>query len=197
MNQIDHVMIRNRYRSTIVDVRSYRGADFDTDHYMVLAKCRLKLKSQTRLRREKHSKLNLESLKGDEARRKYQEAINKNLDVKSGHDSRTWESIKDVLQRAAEQIVEQIKNARNRWYNEECHATVNECSSARLKYMASGTQEMKGIYETQRKICKRIIQREKRKYLNRILENAENDHSLRRTRHFFRIIKQYRKFNPK
>jgi thermostable 8-oxoguanine DNA glycosylase len=122
---------------------------------MVVAKCRLKLKSQTRLRREKQSKLNLESLKGDETRRKYQEVINKNLDVKSGQDSRTWEGIKDVIQRAAEESIEQIKNVRNRWYNEECRAVVEERSSVRVKYILSCTQEMKTIYETRRKICKR------------------------------------------
>jgi hypothetical protein len=37
-NQIDHVLIDKRRHSNILDVRYFRGADCDTDHYLVVAK---------------------------------------------------------------------------------------------------------------------------------------------------------------
>ena len=42
-NQIDYILIDGRRQSSILDVRSFRGADFDTDHYLVVAKVRERL----------------------------------------------------------------------------------------------------------------------------------------------------------
>ena len=42
-NQIDHILIGRRWHSSILDVRSFRGADCDTDQYLVVAKVRERL----------------------------------------------------------------------------------------------------------------------------------------------------------
>jgi endonuclease/exonuclease/phosphatase family metal-dependent hydrolase len=42
-NQVDHILIDRRRHSSILDVRSFRGADCDTDHYLVVAKVRERL----------------------------------------------------------------------------------------------------------------------------------------------------------
>jgi endonuclease/exonuclease/phosphatase family metal-dependent hydrolase len=39
-NKIDHVLNDRRRHSNILDVRSFRGADCETDHYLVVAKVR-------------------------------------------------------------------------------------------------------------------------------------------------------------
>jgi len=42
-NDIDHILIDRRWQSSILDVRSCRGADCDTNHYLVVAKVRERL----------------------------------------------------------------------------------------------------------------------------------------------------------
>ena len=42
-NQIDHIAISKKWRRSLLDVRSYRGADVASDHHLVVAQLRLKL----------------------------------------------------------------------------------------------------------------------------------------------------------
>jgi len=41
--QIDHILIDRRWQLNVLHVRSCRGADCDTDHYLVVAKFRVSL----------------------------------------------------------------------------------------------------------------------------------------------------------
>jgi len=42
-NQSEHILIDRRWHSCMLDVRSFRGADFDIDHSLVVAKVRERL----------------------------------------------------------------------------------------------------------------------------------------------------------
>jgi hypothetical protein len=42
-NQIDHILVDKRRHSNVLDVRSFREADCDSDYYLVVAKVRERL----------------------------------------------------------------------------------------------------------------------------------------------------------
>jgi hypothetical protein len=42
-NQLDHILIDRRWHSSVLDVRSFRGADCETDCYLLVAKVRERL----------------------------------------------------------------------------------------------------------------------------------------------------------
>jgi hypothetical protein len=69
-SQIDHILIDGRRHSSILDVRSFRAADCDTDHYLVVAKFmeRLAVTEQTlhRVHMEKFILKKLNELEGKE-----------------------------------------------------------------------------------------------------------------------------------
>ena len=72
-NQIDHVLIDRRWHSSVLDVRSFRGADCDTDHYLVIARVRERLAvGKQAAQRFDRQRFNLRKVNEPEVREQYQ-----------------------------------------------------------------------------------------------------------------------------
>ena len=71
--QIDHILINKRRPSSVLEVRPFRGADCDTDHYLVMAKFskRLAVNKQAAQKYDV-DRLNVRKLSDLEVRKKYQ-----------------------------------------------------------------------------------------------------------------------------
>jgi hypothetical protein len=75
-NQIDHVLIEKRRHSNILDVPLFRGADCNTNHYLVAAKLRDKISVSKRARQKFDlERFNLKNLDDVEVKKKYQVEI--------------------------------------------------------------------------------------------------------------------------
>ena len=67
-NQIDHIYINKKFRRTLQDVRVKRGADAASDHHLVLATLKLKLKANRTQEANRRQKYNVNLLKNMEMR---------------------------------------------------------------------------------------------------------------------------------
>ena len=66
-------MIDRRWHSSIIDVQSFRGADCDTDHYLVVAKVRERLAVRKQAAQKSDGqRFNLRKLNDLEVREQYQ-----------------------------------------------------------------------------------------------------------------------------
>ena len=106
-NQIDHILIDRRWHSSIIEVRSFRGADCDTDCYLVVAKERESLAVRKQAAQKSDGgRFNLMKLNDLEVRKQYQIEITNRFaaleDVSEDEDiNRGWESIKENIKTSA------------------------------------------------------------------------------------------------
>jgi hypothetical protein len=71
-NQIDHILIDRRRLLSVLDVWSFRAADCDTDHYLVVATFRERLAvNKQRSHRYHMERFNLKKLNEVEGKEKY------------------------------------------------------------------------------------------------------------------------------
>jgi hypothetical protein len=79
-NQINHVLIDSRRYSSILHLRSFRGADCDTDHYLVVAKIKERLAVGKRsVNKMDMDRFNLKNLIKGDVKEQYQVIIKNRL----------------------------------------------------------------------------------------------------------------------
>ena len=70
-NQIDHICVAKRFRRSVQDVRVKRGADVASDHHLLLAKLKLKLKKNWMGEQTERRKYNVSVLKDPKTKEEF------------------------------------------------------------------------------------------------------------------------------
>lgn len=128
-NQIDFILIKERYKNSVKSVKTYPGADIDSDHNPLIAKIELKFK-KTKPKTTKHS-INVSSLKDPVVRQKTKREINKNLksltQTSFNHTdvNRKWDCIQNIMDKAGSALPNK-REAKQLWMNEEILKLMDE-----------------------------------------------------------------------
>lgn len=86
-NQIDHILINNRRKSSITDIRTFRGADIGSDHYLLIAKLKERI-SVVKTNKSLVNKINIEQLKIPEKQMEYMQKLEQILETNKQNRSR-------------------------------------------------------------------------------------------------------------
>jgi hypothetical protein len=160
-NQIDHVMIDVRHASNMIDVRSYRGADCDSNHIMVKIKYRPKTAILNKSTGGRNTRFGTEKFKDVSIYKDYQSTIKDHIDRQSAYDQNNidqkWTFIKQNIYAAAEETIGIAQPKRiNQWFDEECNNAIKWRNEIRKKMLQRKTRALVDEYKKVRREAKTI-----------------------------------------
>ncbi|CAG4934632.1 unnamed protein product [Colias eurytheme] len=174
VNQIDHVLVDNRHKNSIKDVKTCRGADCDSDHYMLIIKVVAKINIANSDSKGTGHTIEIENTKDKELASKFQiELHNKfdSLEITEDVDA-TWESLSTIIRDVGMQILGKRKKRKKRkWWTDECTKSFEERRN--LKVLAEQDSQWKESYEEARSKTRKVIRKAKRQHMDNIVTDME------------------------
>jgi len=136
-----------RWHSSVLDVRSFRGADCDTDHYLVISKVRERLAvGEQATQRFDRQRFNLRKLNELEVKKQYQiEITNRFAALENLNDDediiRTWENIKETSKTSVKESLglHELKQHKS-WFDEECLGFLDQRKRAKMHWVQDPSQ---------------------------------------------------------
>ena len=152
-NQIDYISINHRFKRAVKHAKTYPGADCGSGHIPVICTLQCKLKKLKKARTAK--KLDFEQLKKPEIRLAYSVKVeNKFEQLIDEGDEVTWESIKNILVKTAEECVQKKeRRSKNKWMAQE----ILSMMSNRKKIKNRDSQEYRDADKLTTKYTRRLM----------------------------------------
>jgi hypothetical protein len=122
-NQIDHLIIDARHVSNLLDVRSFRGANIDSNHYLVISKIRGRICNLRETSRYQAKKFNVGKLKERDVKMLYAQRIEECLTDFNDSESinEDWKELRDIITTTADAVLGKAgKMEQNNWFDTEC-----------------------------------------------------------------------------
>jgi hypothetical protein len=126
-NQIDHILVDRRRYSNVLDVRSFRASDCDSDHYLVVAKVRERLAvNKQRSQRFDMERFNLKKLKDEEGKEQFRVEVSNGFAALDELDTEVeinsaWETIRENIKISAEESLGYFELKKHKpWFDEGC-----------------------------------------------------------------------------
>ncbi|XP_076105824.1 uncharacterized protein LOC143074160 [Mytilus galloprovincialis] len=195
-NQIDHILINKKWRSSLIDVKVKRGADVYSDHHLVIGKIRLKLRKN---RYKTPSKIiDFGKLKQPEIQQNFNIELKNRFEVLQLEENEIdinskWQHMSEIYLKTSEDILGYKNKERKEWISDKTWALIMERKVLKSKTnQATAEQQegMKDLYNSKEKEVKKNAKADKKAYIDKIAEEAENASKVGDMRKLYNITKQ-------
>ncbi|PSN45867.1 hypothetical protein C0J52_19674 [Blattella germanica] len=194
ITQIDHVIIKNSKKEIIEDVKTMRGPNVDSDHYLVKFVINQKLPRIYYKKHDKTKKWNNSNLKNLHTLKQYRLSLHSKLNAQPKNEDIEieWENIKTAMIDAAQNTIQyQSDQPKNEWRDEECKQIIKLKNDARMKVLRCKTRTSQEAYVQIRNQANKLCRQKKKKWLNNKIIQIEESRKRNESRKFFRDIKNF------
>lgn len=184
-NQIDFIMITERFKNSIKQVKTYPSADIGSDHNPVVATINIKLKKCDKNAR-RQPKIDYSALKKPDIKQKYAVAVQNKYDALLAETveqqqceandidvNLVWHHIKNSIQQGADMLPKKRTNTRKPWMTEEILERMAE--RKKLKHKAAEYHQINKTIDSACRIAKETWYNEKCE----VIENLSKSHQTR------------------
>ena len=181
-NQIDHICITKKFRRSLQDVRVRRGADAASDHHLLTAKIKLKLK---RIPKETVSrkKYNINLLKDQQAQNAFSLTLKNKFQIlqdlpTEDQDVQTlWQHTKEILTSTCNEELGLKQRHQNNWISANTIAKIEIRKQKKEEVNRSCTRRMKAAAQeeyTKANIeVRKSVKKDKRTFYENLANEAE------------------------
>nr|KAG5692145.1 hypothetical protein BaRGS_020693 [Batillaria attramentaria] len=181
-NQIDHVCIGRKFRRSLQDVRVKRGADVASDHHLLVARLKLKLKKNWTGKTGQRQRYNTTLLKGTTKLHEFQIILSNKFQVlqellEEETIDETWQGVKEAVTSTCKEVLGPKKFSHKEWISADTLKMIEERKAKKVAVNNSRTRAGKAKaleeYATTNRAVKRSIKADKKNYMEMLAIEAE------------------------
>ena len=196
-NMIDLILIQQRWKTSVINCRTFQSADISSDHSLVLCNIQLRLKKLSS-RSHQGWKVDVSRLRDETIKRSYSCVLERNMgNVKPTDDLEEHTSaISKAIKNAAESTIPARKASRKPWISEETLKLADEKRKLRLDKTVSA--EHARLYKDFCKKVKKSARQDKENWIQNQCEEVDRGLQVGNTRQAYSLIKVLKnKFAPR
>ncbi|KAL1447535.1 hypothetical protein WDU94_013872, partial [Cyamophila willieti] len=171
---IDYIISRRTNKSRVLRCRAMRGAQCDTDHQLLRAVIKARVKPLFHKKKNTHLAYNLDKLTDNSTRHNFEEMIRNNANIENNSHSTsvedTWTTIKSAYQNSASRVLGKKETTTTDWFD-ECDVRIEEelakKKETHQRYLLAPTERNKKAYQEARSKCQREVRRMKDEWWNK------------------------------
>jgi len=187
--QLDHIIINQRWKRSLQDCRTYRGADIGSDHELLVGTIRMKLARPKK--GGESSRVAVHKLSDANTRRSYVEEIENQLECESSRPiEEDWQSLRDGIVKAAETTLGPVKNKRKEWISTRTEELVEERRKAKTRRDNVGTRQNREAYRKLNNEVKKSVGKDKDEWYDQCAEDLEGAAKGGNMRKVFQVVRK-------
>lgn len=196
-NQIDHIAISGKWKSSLLDVRNRRGADVYSDHHLLTGAMRIKLSTHRKREPTAPKRLDIGKLKDRQTAERFIQSVSETVSSNRQADddvAAKWSTVNKALQHAGEQTLGYRNNERKEWISDTTWNKIEERKKWKQTIISTNDNETKRQatqkYNELAKEVKRKARADKRKWANDIAEQAQRAADSNNMRETYRLARR-------